>query len=162
MGAGVEIDMLSDAPGMGEQLGRVGVFFRRDIARFLKQRHVDVGFDIALRAGIAVPVPGAAEIAGLLDDADILDTRLVQLGRSQQAAKAAADHDGLDSLGHGIADERAIDIRIIDEAAEIALDLDILAIAARVDPLLPLFQVFLSQPRQIQLLFGGRCGVGHC
>ena len=86
----------------------------------------------------------------------------MQLGRRQQAAKAAADHDRLDGLGHGIADQRTIDIGIIDEAAEIAFDLDILAVAARVDPLLTFLQIFLPQPREIEFLFIDRCGVGHC
>jgi len=54
-----------------EDLGDVGVFLLRDVAELFEQRQVAIGFDIALRAGIAVPVPGAAEVSAGLDDADV-------------------------------------------------------------------------------------------
>jgi hypothetical protein len=49
------------------------VFLRRHVPGFFQQGHIDQRSRIALRAGISVPVPGTAEVAALLDDADILD-----------------------------------------------------------------------------------------
>ena len=79
--------------------GREGVLLLRDVAGLLQQRQVDVALDVALRAGIAVPVPGAAEVAALLDDADALDPGLAQPGAGHQAAEAAADDQHVDLVG---------------------------------------------------------------
>jgi uncharacterized lipoprotein YbaY len=49
------------------------VFLRRHVPGLFEQGHVDHRGSVALRAGIAIPVPGAAEIAALLDDADVRD-----------------------------------------------------------------------------------------
>jgi hypothetical protein len=46
-------------------------------ARLLEQREVDVGLHVALGPRIAVPVPGAAEITALFNDADIVDAGLL-------------------------------------------------------------------------------------
>src|SRR3712207_8289211 len=48
----------------------------RSVAHLLQQRHVNVGFDVAGRARIAVPVPGPAEIPALLYDAQVFDALL--------------------------------------------------------------------------------------
>src|SRR3546814_1299015 len=85
--------MLADPAGMFEQFGRIGIFLGRDIARLFEQRHVDIGFDVALGAGIAVPVPGAAEIAGLFDDANVGDADLVQFRRREKATETATYHE---------------------------------------------------------------------
>ncbi len=64
------------------------------VVELLEQRQVDVSFDIAHRAGIPVPVPGAAEVTAVVDDANVTKARLVQAGARQEAAKATAgDHD---------------------------------------------------------------------
>ena len=54
-------------------------------------------------AGIAVPVPRAAEVAALLDDADVVDARLAQPRAGEQAAEAAADDQHLDLVGQRLA-----------------------------------------------------------
>ena len=64
----------------------------KDVAGLFQQRQIDVAFDVALSAWISIPVPGAAEVAAFLYDANILDPRLAQARRGQKAAEAAHDH----------------------------------------------------------------------
>ena len=93
--------MLADAPAVRQDLRRVRVLLGRPMAGLLEQRHVDHRRGVALRAGIAVPVPGAAEIAALLDDAHVLDTGLDQARGGHQPGEAAADEGEGDVIGLG-------------------------------------------------------------
>jgi hypothetical protein len=68
----VEAVLFADALAVREDFRRMRIFLRRHVTGFFEQRHVDHRRRIALRARIPVPVPGAAEVAALLDDADIL------------------------------------------------------------------------------------------
>ena len=121
------------------------VFLRRHVPGFLEQRHVDHRGRIALRAGIAVPVPGAAEIAALLDDADILDAGFRQPRGGGEPGKAAADEGEGDVVGLGIA-RRDRRVGIVEIMGELSLDLDILVVAVGAQPLVALLHVFLAQP----------------
>jgi hypothetical protein len=61
--------------------------------------------DVAARAGIAVPVPGAADIAALLIDPD-RQSQSAQFVQHVHSGKAGADHDdvaGLSALGLALA-----------------------------------------------------------
>ena len=100
--------MLGDAPAMRVDLGCLGVFFGGDVAQLLEHRHVDVGFDVAGRPRITVPIPGAAKIAALLDDAQPLDAGFAQAARGEQAAETAADDQDVGLLD----DRRAGEVRI--------------------------------------------------
>ena len=71
----VEAELLADALAVLEDLGRVRVLLDRHVPGLFEQRHVDERRRVALRAGVAVPVPGAAEVAALLDDAHVVDAR---------------------------------------------------------------------------------------
>ena len=82
----VELVVPGDALRVLEDLGRVGVLLLRDVAELLEQRQVAVALDVALGAGIAVPVPGAAEVAARLDDAEVLEAGLAQ-PRAQPAGR---------------------------------------------------------------------------
>ena len=66
-----------------------------EIAHFLQQWHVAVGFNIARYAGIAVPVPGAADIASLFAKPDIGETRLPKLVPKYEPTKTTADDQNL-------------------------------------------------------------------
>ena len=81
----------------------MGIFLGRAMAGLLEQRHIDHRGGVALRAGIAVPVPGAAEIAALLDDAHIVDAGLDQPRAGDEARKAAADKGEGHVVGLGLA-----------------------------------------------------------
>src|SRR6185312_6726394 len=55
------------------------------------------GLDIAACAGIAVPVPGAADVAGLLDH-NSREAGLAQAMQEIEAGKAGANHGDIDLL----------------------------------------------------------------
>ena len=97
----VEIILTPDALALGQNLGGVGILLRGPVARFLQQRHVDHGRRIALGPGVAIPVPGAAEVAALLEDAHIRDARLLQPGARHQAREAPSDKSKGDVVGLG-------------------------------------------------------------
>ena len=84
---------------MLEDLGRVRVLLRRHVPGLFEQRHVDERCGVALRAGVAVPVPGAAEVAALLDDAHVVDAGLLQPRAGDEAGEAAADERDGDVVG---------------------------------------------------------------
>ena len=85
----VEADLLAE-----------GVTVRGHIAELFEHGQVDVGLDVAHHAGVAVPVPGAPDATGLVDDADLLDTGLAQVGPDGHAGDTAADDDHIDLLAH--------------------------------------------------------------
>src|SRR5258706_5915404 len=120
---------------------REGVFFLRYVAGFFQHRQVDIRCDITLRAGIAVPIPGAAEVSALLDKADVLEAGLAQTRSHEQPPKAATDDYGLEGFFDRCARETRIDVGVIDVAAEIALHFDVLFIAIGADALVALLTI---------------------
>ena len=153
----VEAELRADAAAMRENFRRMRVFLGRHMPGFLEQRHVDHRGRIALRAGIAVPVPGAAEIAALLDDADILDAGFGQPRGGGKPGKAAADEGEGDVVGLGIA-RRDRRIGIVEIMGELTLDLDILVVAVGAQPLVALLRVFPAQFFLVDGLVALFCG----
>ena len=149
-GVAVEVEVAPDGPAVGQDLGRGGVFGFRHVADLFQQRQVDIGLHIAGRAGIAVPVPGAAEVAALFDEADIVDPRLAQASAGQQTAKAAADHHRLDLVGQGFAGEALRHIGVIQVMGELALDLAVLFVGLGAQALVALFPVLGPQERRVE------------
>ena len=107
----VEVELRADRAAVGEDLRRARVLLARHVAELFEQRQVDVRLDVAHRARVAVPVPGAAEVAALLDDAHVVDAGLAQPRAGQQAAEAAADDHHLDLVGERRAREARRDVR---------------------------------------------------
>ncbi len=125
-------------------LRRERVLLLRHVAEFFEQRQIAVRLDVALRAGIAVPVPGAAEVAARFDDAEVGETRLAKARARQQATKAAADDHDVDFVGERFACEPRLHVRIVDEVRELAGDLYILVVALRTHTLVAFLPVFLA------------------
>ena len=117
-GVGVEVEVAADGAAVLHDLRRPGIAFAGDVAEFFEQRQVDVGLDVALGAGVAVPVPGAAEVAALFDDADVGDARLAQARAGEQTAEAAADDDHIDVVGERRARQFAVHVGVFDEAVK--------------------------------------------
>src|SRR3546814_15086556 len=80
---------MGDLQQMLENLGALTVLFRRDRTDLLDHRHVNVGFGVTSNARIAIPVPCSAEIAALLDNANIVVSGLAQLRNNHQPAYSA-------------------------------------------------------------------------
>src|SRR5579872_4023085 len=144
-GQPIEIECLADPARMRTDLVAETVFFLRDVAGLFQQRQVDVAFDVALRAWISIPVPGAAEVAAFLDDANILDPGLAQARRRQQSAEAAAHDHHVDRVGEWLAGKAGIDVRILDKVPKIAGCLHVLIIAVGPQPPVALVTVLLAQ-----------------
>src|SRR5882672_6678335 len=140
-GVAIQIEFFADAPRMSQDFRRVGVFLLRDVAGLLEQRQIDIGLDIALRAWIPIPVPGAAEVAALLDHADVLHPSLAQTRACQQAAEAAADYQNVNRVRQRRARESRFDIRVVDVTAEVALHLYVLFIAIETDAFVALLAI---------------------
>src|SRR5690606_20853381 len=94
----IKAEMAADGTAVLENLGGLRVFLDRHVADFLEKRQIDIGFNIAGGTGIAVPVPCAAEITALLNQADPLYACFTQAGTGKQAAKAAADNHDIDFI----------------------------------------------------------------
>ena len=141
--------MASDRLAVREDLGGLGVLLLRHVADLFEQRQVHVRLDVARCARVAVPVPGAAEVAALLDHADVVDARLAQPGAGEQAAEAAADDQHLDLVGQRLAFDR-VDVGVVDVALELADHLDVLLVADVTQPLVALFAILVAQRIRIE------------
>ncbi len=95
-GAVVQPVLLPDALAVLEDLRGVGVLLGGHVPGLFEQRHVHEGRGVALGTRVAVPVPGAAEVAALLDDADVVDAGLHEAGRGHEAGEAPADEGDRD------------------------------------------------------------------
>jgi hypothetical protein len=142
-----------------QDLRCVGVFLRGHVPGLLEQREVDIGLDVALGARIAVPVPGPAEAATLLDDEKVVDTGLSQPGPGDEPGETASDHDH----GHGVAPGRPFhpaDVRIVEVMGIWAGDLDVLVVGIRPEPLVALAPVAVAEGVRVESLVwrGARCG----
>ena len=59
-----------------ENLEPGGEFHRWEVSHFLQEWQVAIGLDVAGDAGIAIPVPGAADVTAFFADADIVEPGL--------------------------------------------------------------------------------------
>ncbi len=137
--------MLGDRPAVGEDLTGARVLLLRDVAEFFEERQVDVRLDVAHRSGVAIPVPRAAEVATLLDEADVGDAAFAEAGAGEQAAEAAADDDDIGVVGERLAFDLPVEIRVVDEVGELAGDFGVLLVAVLADTLVPLAAILLAQ-----------------
>ena len=140
----IQIVVLGDAPAVRENLRRLRVFLGRDVARFFEQRQIDVRLGIARRAGIAVPIPGAAEVAAFFHDANVFDAALAEARADQQSGEAAADHQHFDVVVQRRAFDR-LHVRIFEEVRELADHFEILRVAVFAQTLVAFLPVLLAQ-----------------
>ena len=122
----VQAEMLADVAAVLEDLGAVGELLRRHEVELFEQRDVAVRVVVALDPGKAIPVPHAAEVAGHLDDADALDTGLLQIRPGQQSGEAAAEDDDFGVFDDRVAfRDRRVGVDLV-EICEIVLELQVL------------------------------------
>ena len=155
-GIAVKVVVAGDTAGMLKNLRRAGILLHRHVAGLFQQRQVDIALDIARSARIAVPVPGAAEVATLLHHADIFEPRIAQPGCRQKAAETAADHTHLDMIRNRIA-RHQLAVGILDEMGEFAHHVHILVVPVGPQALVTLCTVLAAQGIGIVEL----CIVGH-
>src|ERR1700748_3980316 len=105
--------MFSHAAAVLPDLGSLRVLFGRDVTELLEKGHIYVGLDVAGDSGVAIPVPGAADIGGLVDQPPVLDPELLAPRADQQAAEAGADNRDVHQIGDGVAAEVRVGPRIL-------------------------------------------------
>src|SRR5699024_8402310 len=94
----------------------------------------DVGLDVAAHPGVAVPVPGPADVTGLVHEADGAEPGLTQPRPGEQAAEARADDEDVHLVEQRCAIAVPGDVRIVDVVPEIAGRGDVLRGAVRAQP----------------------------
>src|SRR5258708_7557965 len=133
----IEVVVFRDAPAVPQYFGTVGVLLGGHVTGFFEEGHVDQRGAVALRARVAVPVPGSADIAGLVDDAHVVDPGFLQPCGCEQSREPGADHRDGDALvsGPSLLDRH---VRIVDIVGERSGRMDVLVVAVRTQPLLAL------------------------
>ena len=160
---------LRDRACIGEDLRPARIFERRDVAHVFEHWHVDIGFDVARSARVAVPVPDAAEVAGLVDDDEVRDAAVGQFRRRLQAPEPRADDGDLNVANDGRALRRVVSIGIIQIAGEFSLGSHILPDPCRRESLVALGPVAIQEIAltshrrcgQIRISCQGFCAFGH-
>ena len=132
-----------------------------NIAEFLQQRQVAIGLYVAHRAGIAVPVPGAAEIATGFHDPQALESRLAEAGAHQQATEAAADDSELNLVEDRFASHVLLHVWIFHVAGEFGLHLDILVDAVGTYPPVAFREILVVQCVGVEIEVAGDGGNGR-
>ena len=147
--------MPADGAAVLENLWCVGVLFLRHVAELFEQRQIDIGLHITLRAGVAVPVPGAAKVAAFLNNADIFDAGLAKPRACQQAAEAATDDQCVDGFVDGVPLKSRFHIRVVDVARQIPGDFDVLVVAVLADALVTLRGIAVPNSLEVFELWAG-------
>ena len=121
----VEAELLRDQLAVLEDLEARRVLLGREVAGLVEQQHVGVGLDIARDARIAVPVPGAADVAAPLTEADVGEAGLRELVPEQETGEAGADDDDIALVGQRLALDRLGRVVVFEIAGEGALHLHV-------------------------------------
>ncbi len=125
----VETEVTADAAGVFVDLGSPRIFAHRHVAGLFQQRQIDVALGVASRTGIAIPVPGAAEIGRLFHDAEIGDAGRAQTRTTQQAAEAATDDDDLGFFADSRTRKSGVGPGVVEIAGKTRGHFDILRLA---------------------------------
>ena len=121
-----------------------GKFHGRNDAHFLQQRQVAVGLHVASNARVAVPVPGAADIAALLAKTHVLKACGAQLVPEQQRAKACTNHQNLAGVGQRFTLNGRRGIDVFKVAGKLAFHGHVVSRAAAGFLELPVSRLFLG------------------
>ena len=160
-GVGHQVEPVGDRLEVAADLLAEGVAPGGDVVELLEHREVDVRLDVAHHARVAVPVPGAPDPAGLVDDADPLDAGLAELGAGEDPGDPPAhDHD-VDLVGDRVAlDDRRE--RVVAVAGEVLVGPQVADVGAAGDqPLVALGQVLGADGLGV-VAGGGRIGIQAC
>src|SRR6516162_6739465 len=95
--------MLRYSAGVSQDLPAGRVLLPGDVTELFQQWHVDVGLHVAPHAGVTVPVPDAADVAGEVDKPDPAYPCLAQPGGAHQPAKASPDDEHVCLIDHRFA-----------------------------------------------------------
>ena len=141
-GVGHEAEPVGDGLEVVQDLLAEGVAPGGDVVELFEHRQVDVGLDVAHHARVPVPVPGASDAAGLVDDADPLDAGLAELGAGEDPGDPPAHDDDIDLVGDRVALDKRRE-RIVAVAGEMLVGPQVADVGAAGDqPLVSLGEIF--------------------
>ena len=149
-GVVVQVEVVGDPLAVLEDLRRVRVLLGRHVAGLFEQREVDERRRVALRAGVAVPVPVAADVAALVDDPHVVDAGLLEPGAGDEPGEPAADERHGDLVGQRLARHDRC-VRVVEVVGELPDRFDVLRVAVGPQPLLPLGGVLGPQGIAVDL-----------
>jgi hypothetical protein len=144
----VEAVLLADALAVLEDLRAVHVLLGRHVAGLFQQRHVHIGRRVALSTRVPVPVPGAAEVATLLDDPYVVDPGLLEPGTRDEPGEAAADEGDGHVVGPGLALDPG-QVRVVEVVGERPRHPQVLVVAVGAEPFVALVPVLLAQAVEV-------------
>ena len=143
-GSLVQVEVPRHALQVLEDLGLVRVLLGRDVPGLLQERQVDVGLGVALSAGVAIPVPGPADVARLVDEHDPVNAGPLQIHRLQQRRDASPQDHRVDAGLHRLAAAVTFDPRVLAEPFESVIEVDVLIQTVGPQALAPLLLVLLA------------------
>ena len=157
----VQVEVAAQRLAVFQDLRPVGVLLLGHVAHLFQHGQVDVRLDIALHAGVLVPVPGAAEFGPGLDHADALHPELPQAGACQEPAESGADDGHIHLVGQRRPGDAGLS-RIVQIAGELPVHGDVLVVAVSPQALVALLTVFLPEGVGVEVHPAARReGVGH-
>src|SRR5439155_2058280 len=93
-----DVEVVGDAAQVGLDL-RLHGERARPVRVAGKGERVEVRRDVALAAGVRVLAPGAADVAGTLEDDEVVDAHLLEPDGGAEAGESGADHRDGDVRG---------------------------------------------------------------
>ena len=141
----VEIELCGEELAVRKDFWRLRVFFGRHIAGFFEHRQVGIRLHVTRGARVAVPVPGATKVAGLVDDADAVDAFFAQIRGREHSSKAASHDHHFNVLCDRVAGEAGFGIRVGVDVFEHRIELEILVHAVLPQAFFALDAVTVSQ-----------------
>ena len=111
----VHVEATTKFLAVRKNLRRKCVTVGRHEAGFFEHRQVHVRLNVTHRARVTIPVPGAAEVAALFDDAEVVNAELAKIRCFKHSAETAANNDGVNVGNLRLTCEARFDIRIAIE-----------------------------------------------
>ena len=101
--------------------------------------------DVTRRPRVAVPVPGAAEVAGLVDHPERVDAGLAQVRSRQHPAEPGPNDRDVDLVCHRVTGEPRFDVGVTVEVVEDGVRFDVLGVALGAKSLFTFEAVLLAK-----------------
>ena len=114
----VQLEPSPDQLAVLEDLGGTRVPLCGHEAGLFEKRQVRVGLNVALAARVAVPVPGATEVAALLDHAEVMHAESLQLDSGHHPGEATTDNHRRGLLDDRVSGETWLDVGVGVEVGE--------------------------------------------
>ena len=114
-GTGIQVERATQQLAVREDLVGLHVLLGGHVTRLLQKWQVHVRLHVARTVGVAVPVPGATEVAGQVDHAEVRDAGLQQMMSGEHSSESGADDHDLGLFSHRVAGEVGVDEGVSSE-----------------------------------------------